>query len=76
MPGRRADHRPQTGKGVPGPDTHRPQFHLTEKRAANYGMGKSKRDGEVSIFKLTPGPTKYDHHLSAGNIRGKSASWR
>lgn len=61
MPGRRADLRPRTGKGVPGPDQHHPSTSLTKKRAADYRIGSSKRDGEVNIFKRNPGPTAYNH---------------
>ena len=61
MPSRREDLRPRTGKGVPGPDQHNPSYSLTKKKAADYRIGTSKRDGEIGIFRKNPGPTAYNH---------------
>jgi len=74
MPGRRADLRPKTGKGVPAAGN--PAYSQTEKKSAAYRMGTSKRDGEVGIFKRGPGPTAYNHHENINNTRAKSSSYR
>ena len=75
MPGRRKDHRPKVGVGVPGSGTYEPTHGYVKKNGPLFSVGKQRRDGEVKIYQNTPGAGTY-HDISANVVRAKSASWR
>ena len=59
MPGRRKDFRPKVGVGVPGSGSYEPSVSYTKKNGPLYSVSKQSRDGEVGIFKNTPGAGTY-----------------
>ena len=75
MPGRRKDLRPKVGVGVPGSGSYQPMLESSKKNGPQFSVGKMRRDGEVGIFKNTPGAGTY-HDIAAKVVRSKSASWR
>lgn len=75
MPGRRADLRPKLGVGVPGAGNYEPMNVSSKKNGPQFSVGKSRRDGELSIYKNTPGAGTYGDK-AAMIVRAKSASWR
>ena len=77
MPGRRKDLRPKLGVGVPGCDTYNPGVESAKKSAPKFSVGKQVRDGELQIYKNTPGVGAYGAYDQAALVvRAKSASWR
>ena len=76
MPGRRKDLRPKTGVGVPGPDAHNPTQNYVKKASPFYSMGKQTRDGELGIFKNTPGSGHYHPDGSINMTKTHSACWK
>ena len=75
MPGRRKDLRPKVGVGVPGAGNYDPKHSTVKTNGPNFSVGKSQRDGGLSIFNNTPGAGTY-HDPAAKITRAKSASWR
>ena len=75
MPGRRKDLRPKVGVGVPGSGSYEPTQNYVKKNGPQFSVGKMRRDGEIGIFKNTPGAGTY-HDISSNVVRAKSASWR
>ena len=75
MPGRRKDLRPKVGVGVPGAGAYDPDNKCAKKNGPMFSVSKSRRDGELSIFKNTPGAGTYGDTATKVN-RAKSASWR
>ena len=75
MPGRRKDLRPKVGVGVPGSGSYDPWHNSIKKNGPLFSVGKQTRDGEVNIFKNTPGAGTYGDK-AAIVVRAKSASWR
>ena len=39
-------------------------------------MSKSRRDGELGVFKKTPGVGEYNHESSMKLIKPKTSEWR
>jgi hypothetical protein len=58
MPGRRADHRPKTGKDAPDAGLYNPKhtFNSMIKHNPEFSVGRSKRDGELGLYTESPGP--------------------
>ena len=75
MPGRRKDLRPKLGVGVPGAGAYDPEVSPVKKNGPLFSVSKSKRDGELKIFKNTPGAGHYGD-TAQKVVRAKSASWR
>lgn len=75
MPGRRQDLRPKVGVGVPGSGSYDPWHNSVKKNGPLFSVGKMRRDGEIGIFKNTPGAGTYGDD-AAKVVRAKSASWR
>ena len=77
MPGRRKDLRPKVGVGVPGSGSYDPKNVTSKKNGPQFSVGRSRRDGEISIFKNTPGAGTYGGYDAAAiAVRAKSATWR
>ncbi len=66
MPGRRKDLRPKTGIDAPSPDKYNPTKFYVKPDERSFSIGKQKRDGEIEIYKMTPGVGAYDPE---GSIR-------
>jgi len=76
MPDRGTDHRPKLGKDAPGSGLYNPEFGYVKDKTKSFSISKGKRDGEINIYKNTPGSGHY-HPTSSNNlVRAKSASWR
>lgn len=75
MPGRRKDLRPKVGVGVPGSGKYDPVHNTIKKNGPLFSVGRQRRDGEIEIFKNTPGAGTYADD-AARVVRAKSASWR
>jgi hypothetical protein len=75
MPGRRKDLRPKVGVGVPGSGQYEPTHSFVKKNGPQFSVSKQRRDGELGIFKNTPGAGTYGD-TAANIVRAKSASWR
>jgi hypothetical protein len=76
FPGRRADLRPSTGKGVPGSGTYEPSLSYVKRANPKFSVGKSARDGSLGIFKNPPGPGQYQPDQAKNLVRAHSASWK
>ena len=59
MPGRRKDLRPKVGVGVPGSGSYDPSNTFTKKNGPLFSVSRQRRDGEVNIYKNTPGAGTY-----------------
>ena len=59
MPGRRKDLRPKVGVGVPGSGAYDPMNRSSKKNGPLFSVGRSRRDGELNIYKNTPGAGTY-----------------
>ena len=59
MPGRRKDLRPKVGVGVPGSGSYDPRHATVKTNGPMFSVSKSRRDGELQIFKNTPGAGTY-----------------
>ena len=59
MPGRKKDHitieRQRLGVGVPGADNYNPVDKQVKKSGASYSIKNGRRDGEINLYKNTPG---------------------
>lgn len=75
MPGRRKDLRPKVGENGKGPGQYDPFHNSIKKNGPLFSVGKMRRDGEIGIFKNTPGAGTYADEAVRVN-RAKSASWR
>ena len=75
MPGRRKDLRPKSGLDAPGADKYNPSHGYTKKRAASYGMGSLHRDGELPLYKSTPGVGTYEPTKASTLTKNQSAAW-
>jgi hypothetical protein len=61
MPGRRADHRPKTGKDAPDAGLYNPKntYSSTKPTSPEFSVNKAKRDGELALYTESPGPLAY-----------------
>lgn len=76
MPNRGKDHRPKLGRDAPGSGQYNPAFTYVKDQTKSFSISKGKRDGEINIFKATPGSGHYHPDTSKNLVRAKSVSWR
>ena len=79
MPGRRKDYvsieRQRLGVGVPEGGIYNPNDKSSKKNGYSYSVKKARRDGELGIFKNTPGSGAYHPDASLKIVKTASASW-
>ena len=79
MPGRRKDYvsieRQRLGVGVPAGGAYNPNDKSSKKNGFSYSVKKSTRDGELGIFKNTPGSGAYHPDASLKIVKTASACW-
>jgi len=80
MPGRRKDHltieRLRLGVGAPSCGTYNPKdINSTKKSVPLFSVSKQRRDGELALFKNTPGSGAYHPDSAIVQVRASSASY-
>ena len=62
--------------GVPGSGKYDPSVNYVKENGRQFSVPKQRRDGEVNIFKQTPGVGTYKPDSGTLMTRHKSATWR
>ena len=61
--------------GSPGSDVYHPVDTYVKKNGSAYSIKNGKRDGELGIFRNTPGSGQYHPDGSMKLVKVASASW-
>ena len=79
MPARRKDHvsieRQRYGVGVPAGGQYNPSDKSSKRNGSAYSVSKGRRDGDIGIFKNTPGAGTYHPDASLKIVKTASAQW-
>jgi len=76
MPGRRKDLRPKAGTDAPSCDKYNPTKDYIYPNKRSFSVSKQRRDGEVELYKMTPGVGSYHPDNAKLIVKPKSATFK